>query len=61
MQWLFELSAACAISALAISPLIKLFFDAPQRSRRSSLKAIAFGTLVPIPVEVRAAPRGLRS
>jgi hypothetical protein len=33
MQWLFELSAACALTALALTPLVKLVCNPATHSR----------------------------
>jgi peptidoglycan/LPS O-acetylase OafA/YrhL len=50
MQWLFELSVACALIALASIPLMKFMAAPVQRLRRSAPRGGKFwldATLVP--------------
>ena len=56
MQWLFELSAACALIALAFFPLMKFMAAPAQRLRRGALRGGKFwlnATLVPALARVR--------
>ena len=52
MQWLFELSAACALIALAFFPLMKFMAAPAQRLRRAAPGGTKFwldATLAPAP------------
>ena len=42
MQWLFELSAACALIALAFVPLMKFMAGPAQRLRRAAPSGAPF-------------------
>lgn len=56
MQWLFELSAACALIALASIPLMKFMAAPAQRLRRAAPRGGKFwldATLVPALARVR--------
>jgi len=61
MQWLFELSAACAAAAIVLSPATRLLRPLMRRPRRISLTDRAFGfpPLQPAPVLARI-PRDRR-
>jgi hypothetical protein len=57
MQWLFELSAACALIALAFIPLFKFIAAPAQRLRRAAPRGGKFwldATLVPAPARAPA-------
>jgi len=56
MQWLFELSAACALIALVSIPLMKFMAAPVQRLRRAAPRGAKFwldATLVPAPARAK--------
>jgi len=65
MQWLFELSAACALIALAFFPLMKFMAAPAQRLRRAAPSGTPFWldatpVLALAPVPTPADPDALR-
>ena len=50
MQWLFELSAACALTALALIPLVKLFSNPAAHPRTVAPRSTEFQGRIPLRV-----------